>query len=166
MGLKSLEELFLHTLKDTYDAEKRIAKALPRLKRAASSPDLKMAFDEHRQETESQIERLEQVFELLQKPPRSKKCVGIMGLIEEGSELIEEGGEDPVVDAGLICAAQKVEHYEIAAYGTLVTYARILGYDEALPLLEQTLEEEKTTDQKLSDLALSINQEAEVAEAE
>lgn len=163
MSIENLEDLFLHELKDIYDGEKRILKALPKMAKAATSEELQAAFQEHQVQTEQQIERLEQVFEYLEKAARGKKCLGIQGLIEEGSELMKEDAEPPVMDAGLIAAAQKVEHYEIATYGTLVTYAKILGLAQASELLKETLAEEKETDKKLTKLASQINFEAESA---
>lgn len=161
MSLKTLEDLFQHELRDILHAEKQILKALPKMAKATESEELQAAFEEHRQQTEGQVERIEQVFAMLEKSPRAKRCVGMEGLIEEGTELMEEGElESPAMDAGLIACAQKVEHYEICAYGTLVAYARQLGMDQAADLLEQTLEEEKETDQKLTSLAEQINFEA------
>jgi len=150
MGLDNLEDLFLDELKDIYNAEKQLTKALPKMAKAASTEDLQEAFTSHLEETKGQIERLEKVFEVIGKPARGKTCKAMEGLVEEGSELMEEDGEPPVLDAGLICAAQKVEHYEIAAYGTLVTWAEILGYKKAIPLLEANLGEEKAADEKLT----------------
>jgi ferritin-like metal-binding protein YciE len=144
-----------------YDAEKRILKALPKMAKAASSEELQAAFEEHRDQTEQQIARLEEIFELLDKPARGKKCLGVEGLVAEGAELMKEDAQPAVLDAGLIASAQKVEHYEIASYGTLATYAKILGLDEAVELLETTLAEEKETDEKLTELASQVNFEAE-----
>ncbi len=166
MSLETLNDLFLHELKDLYDAEKRLLKALPKMAKAATSEALQTAFLKHRDETEIQVERLEQIFGLLDKPARGKKCHGMEGLVEEGSALMEEEGSPAVMDAGLIGAAQKVEHYEIATYGTLATYAKMLGLNEALNLLKQTLSEEEATDKKLTQLASQINVEAEMAAAE
>jgi ferritin-like metal-binding protein YciE len=163
MSIENLDDLFLHELKDIYDGEKRILKALPKMAKAASSEELQTAFEEHRNQTEQQIARLEKIFKLLDKPARGKKCVGLEGLIEEGAELMEEDAEPAVMDAGLIAAAQKVEHYEIATYGTLATYAKILGLGDAADLLEETLAEEKETDEKLTELASQINFAAETA---
>jgi ferritin-like metal-binding protein YciE len=163
MSVSTLEDLFLHELKDIYDGEKRLLKALPKMAKAASSEELKAAFEEHLAVTEEQVARLEQIFEELEKPARGKKCLGMEGLIEEGSALMEEDAEPPVMDAGLIGAAQKVEHYEIATYGTLATLAKVLGLDTAVELLEATLAEEKETDEKLTQLASQINFEAEAA---
>lgn len=165
MNPSNLQDLFLHHLKDTFDAEKQLLKALPRLAKAASDANLKAAFEMHAEETEEQIARLEKIFELLGKPARGKKCAGMEGLIEEGKEVMEQDSPESVLDAGLIAAAQKSEHYEIAAYGTMATYAKMLGMNEALKLLKQTLGEEKATDEKLSELAASINFEAQHEEA-
>ena len=166
MSLASLDDLFLHELKDTYDAEKRMTKALPKMARAASSKALQNAFQKHLTVTKSHVQRLEKIFKLLGKPARGKKCVGMMGLVDEGSELMQEDGSEATIDAGLIGAAQKAEHYEIAAYGTLVTYAQILGLSEAARLLKQTLAEEKQTDEELTTLAGSINFQSDAEEAE
>jgi len=164
MSVSNLDELFLHHLKDTYDAEKQLAKALPKLAKAAGSEELKAAFTAHAEQTAVQIERLEQIFEMLDKPARGKKCMGMQGLVEEGKEVMEEDSPESVMDAGLIAAAQKAEHYEIAAYGTMATYAKMLGMKDALRLLKETLSEEKATDEKLSALAAAINFEAQNAD--
>lgn len=161
MSLEDLADLFLDELKDTYNAEKQLTKALPKMAKAAASEELRDAFESHLEETEGQIERLEKVFKIVGKAARGKTCKAMEGLVEEGADLMAEDAEPPVLDAGLICAAQKVEHYEIAAYGTLVTWAGILGYDKAVPLLEATLAEEKAADEKLTELAAEINFEAE-----
>lgn len=166
MSANNLEELFLHHVKDTYDAEKQLAKALPKLAKAATDENLKEAFESHLEETQTQIERLEQIFKMLDKPARGKKCMGMQGLIEEGKEVMEEDSPEPVMDAGLISAAQKCEHYEIAAYGTMATYAKLLGMTDALKLLKETIAEEKAADQKLSELAKAINFEAQAEEIE
>ena len=166
MALGNLDDLFLHLLKDTYDAEKRLLRALPKMAKAASSEELAAAFQEHKKVTEKQVDRLEKVFGVIKKPARGKKCVAMEGLIAEASELFEEDAEPPVLDAALIAAAQKVEHYEIAAYGTMVTYAQILGLDKAVKLLEETLAEEKETDEQLTQIATEINFEAEEADEE
>ena len=165
MSLANLDDLFLHEVKDLYDADKQILKALPKIIKAVDSEELSEALEEHREVTEKQVERLEQVFELLEKPARGKKCAGMEGLLKEGSSLIEEKAEPAVLDAGIIGAAQKVEHYEIAAYGTLVEYAKLLGMDEAVELLHTTLEEEKEADEKLSQIAGEINVVAQTQEA-
>jgi len=162
MELNSLQDLFIHDLKDLYNAEVQLTKALPKMAKAATEPALKQAFQTHLAETEEQIERLEQIFEELDESPKGKKCKAMEGLIEEGKELMEEDAEPEVLDAGLIGAAQKVEHYEIAGYGTVRTYAEMLGNDQAARLLQQTLDEEGMTDKKLNALAMQcINVEAE-----
>ena len=163
MSLDSLEQLFLEELKDIYNAEKQLTRALPRMAKAAESPQLQQAFTKHLRETEGQIQRLERIFKELGQAVRGKKCKGMEGLVEEGKEKMEEEGEAPVLDAALIAAAQKVEHYEIAAYGCLRTYAQLLGYDEAERLLQQTLEEEEATDKALTQLGESGINEAAVA---
>jgi ferritin-like metal-binding protein YciE len=163
--LKSLDDLLVHELQDIYNAEGQITKALPKMIKAASSPELQAAFEEHLEQTEGQIERLEQVFKLLGLPVKGKKCDGMAGLIEEGRKILEEDAEPSVKDAGIIAAAQKVEHYEIASYGCLCTYAEILGYEQVHDLLGQNLDEEETTDEKLTVLAENlINIEAEQAD--
>ena len=159
---KALEDLFHDTLKDVYYAEKQILKTLPKMAKAAKSPELKEAFELHRTETEGQIERLTDVFEILGKAPRGKTCDAINGITEEGAEIMDEYKDMPALDAGLLASAQAVEHYEIARYGTVRTWAAELGHDKAVKLLDQTLEEEKATDKILSKLAVSvINLEAE-----
>lgn len=162
-GNSQLEKLFTDSLKDIYWAEKHLTKALPKMKKAATTDELKTAIEEHLAQTEEQVTRLEQVFELCGKKAQAKKCDAMEGLIKEGESVVEETEDDSMTrDAGIIMAAQKVEHYEIATYGSLVQFARTLGMDEAAALLEQTLEEEKETDQKLSQIAeSSINEEAE-----
>jgi ferritin-like metal-binding protein YciE len=161
MSLSNLDDVFLDVLKDTLDAEKQILKALPKLMKGAESDGLKAAFDEHRAVTEKQVERLQAVFESIGKAPRGKHCPGMEGLLKEGSELIKEEESGPALDAALICAAQKVEHYEIAAYGSLATYAKMLGHKDAIKLLTETLKEEKDTDAALSKLAAQLNFEAQ-----
>jgi ferritin-like metal-binding protein YciE len=150
---KTLDDLFLDTLKDIYYAERKISKALPKMERAAQSPDLKAAFAKHREETEMQIERLQQVFELLGKPARGKTCDAIEGIIAEGEEIMDEFKGTAALDAGLISAAQAVEHYEITRYGTLKRWATVLGMNDAAKLLDQTLQEESKTDSGLTKLA-------------
>jgi ferritin-like metal-binding protein YciE len=150
---KTLEDLFLDTLKDIYFAEKQILKALPKMARAAQSEEGKAGFLQHRDETQGQIERLEQVFELIGKPARGKTCEAIQGILAEGDEIIEEYKGSVALDAGLISSAQAVEHYEIARYGTLIAWANQLGLTDAVELLEATLAEEEATDQKLTQLA-------------
>src|SRR5215211_2151908 len=163
--LNSLDDLLVHELQDIYHAEGQILKALPKMIKAASHPELQAAFEEHLEQTEGQVERLDQVFKLLGVPAKGKKCEGMAGLIEEGKKVMEEDAEPSVMDAALIAAAQKVEHYEIASYGCVCTYAEMLGYDQVHDLLGQNLEEEEVTDEKLTELAESvINIEAEEAE--
>jgi ferritin-like metal-binding protein YciE len=158
---KGLEDLFHETLKDIYYAEKQILKALPKMAKGAESDELRKAFEMHREQTEGQVERLEKVFEMIGHPARGKTCDAIVGIIEEGQEVMEEFGGTHAIDAGLVSTAQAVEHYEIARYGTLKTWANQLGMDEAVELLDQTLQEEKETDHRLTELAESeINQEA------
>ncbi|HEV7246196.1 MAG TPA: ferritin-like domain-containing protein [Shinella sp.] len=153
MATKTLEDLFIDGVKDIYYAERKIIAALKKMTRGAQSQDLKSAFDLHLQETEGQIERLVQVFELLGKPARGKTCPAIDGIIEEGQEILEEFKDSPALDAGLLAAAQAVEHYEIARYGTLRNWALELGKEDVAQLLEQTLAEEEKTDQALTQLA-------------
>ncbi|MGC4002259.1 MAG: ferritin-like domain-containing protein [Pirellulales bacterium] len=161
MSLESLADLFLDELKDLYHAEKQLTKALPKMAKNASSEELSQAFTDHLAETETQIERLESVFKLIDEPAKTKVCKAMKGLIEEGKELMEEDAEPSTLDAGLICGAQKVEHYEISGYGTLITWAGILGYDKkVVALLKESLAEEKAADVKLSKIAGSINHEA------
>ena len=158
---KTLDDLFLDTLKDIYFAEKKILTALPKMAKAAHSEELRAAFEKHLVETEGQIERLEQVFELLEKPARGKTCPAILGLVEEGQEVMKEFKKSDAHDAGLLSGAQAVEHYEISRYGTLVAWAEQLGMTKAAKLLQQTLEEEKKTDAALTKLAeTSLNQMA------
>jgi ferritin-like metal-binding protein YciE len=150
---KTLNDLFLHTLKDVFYAEKQILKALPRMAKNAESEELKQAFETHREETQGQIERLEQVFEMLGKPARGVQCEAIMGIIEEGKEVMEDFADSEALDAGILAAAQAVEHYEITRYGSLKTWAQELGLNDAAKLLDQNLQEEKKTDQLLTQLA-------------
>ena len=158
---QTLETLFVETLKDIFYAEKQILKALPKMARSAESPELKQAFQQHRDETEGHVERLQQIFEMLEKPARGKTCDAILGIIEEGKEVMEEFEGSDALDAGLTAAAQAVEHYEIARYGTLKTWAMQLGMKDAAALLDQTLQEEKKTDELLSDLAgQTVNKKA------
>jgi len=160
-GIDSLDSLFEDELKDIYDAEKQITKALPRMIKKAGADELRTAFEEHLQQTEQQIERLEQVFEQLEMPARGKKCLGMQNLIKEGQEMMAEAENDDTRDALMIAAAQKIEHYEIAAYGTLRVWANLLGHTESAALFEETLEEEKETDQRLTAIAESfVNQAA------
>lgn len=161
MKLESLHDLFVDELKDLYNAENQLTKALPKMVKAASSEDLRTAFENHLAETQRQVERLERIFKELETSPKGKKCKAMAGLIEEGREMIEMDGEDAVKDAALIAAAQRVEHYEIAGYGTVRTYAQLLGFDEAANLLQETLDEEAAADEKLTQLAQNINVEAQ-----
>ena len=167
MELNTLKDLYIEELKDLYSAEKQIVKALPKMIKATSHPELKAAFKTHLRQTGEHAKRLELICRDLGVSPRGKKCVGMEGLIEEGSELIKEKPDADVLDAGLISAAQHVEHYEMAGYGTARTFARQLGHDEVAELLEQTLEEERATDEKLTELAESaVNAEAGAAKDE
>ena len=152
---KNLNDLFLDTLKDIYYAEKQILKALPKMAKAAHSDQLRAAFEKHHDETEGQVERLEQIFELIDKPARGKTCDAIQGILDEGKEIMEEYKGTEALDAGLVAAAQAVEHYEIARYGTLKQWAQQLGMKQAVPLLDATLREEKKTDESLTQLAES-----------
>ncbi len=161
MTIKTVQDLFVQELRDIYHAEKQILKALPKMAKSATSEELRTAFETHLEETRGQVERLEQVFETLDLAKRSKRCEAMEGLIEEGRDVLDEVEKGDVLDAGMIVAAQKIEHYEIAGYGSLVALAKQLGHDEAASLLAQTLEEEKATDQKLNQIALgSVNKKA------
>jgi ferritin-like metal-binding protein YciE len=164
MSISNLEDLFVHELKDILDAEKQLLKALPKMAKAAESEELIAAFEEHAGVTEGHVERLERIFKSLDMAARGKKCAGMAGLVEEGKELIEEEEAGAPLDAALICAAQKVEHYEIAAYGSLVTYAKLLEMKDAVKLLEKTLAEEKETDETLTAIASELNLLAEEEE--
>lgn len=155
MADKQLDDLFLDTLKDIYYAERQILKTLPKMAKAAQSEELRAGFEQHRAETEVHVERLEQVFELLGKAPRGKTCDAILGIIEEGKEIMDEFKGTSALDAGLVSSAQAVEHYEMARYGTLATWAKQLGHTEAMNLFLETLKEEEATDKKLSNLAKS-----------
>jgi ferritin-like metal-binding protein YciE len=167
MALDSMNELFLNELKDVYNAEKQLVAALPRMAKAAQSPKLQQAITKHLRETEDHAKRLEQILQSLGAPLRGKKCKGMEGLIEEGKEILEEEGAPEVIDAAIISAAQRVEHYEIAAYGCLRTYAQLLGNSEADRLLQQTLAEEEATDKALTALGEGgINQAAVAAGAQ
>ncbi len=159
MTTDSLKELYIDELRDIYSAENQLVKALPKLAKAATSEELSAAFEGHLEQTRGHVERLEQIFESLEESPKGKKCAGMEGLVKEGSEMIDEfDGE--VLDAGLISAAQRVEHYEIAAYGTVAAFAELLGESEHQSLLDETLQEEKETDEKLTELSREINVEA------
>jgi ferritin-like metal-binding protein YciE len=161
MDIDSLQKLFVHELKDLYSAENQILKALPKMAEKAANPQLRQAFEEHHRQTEEQVRRLDRIFDSMEHEPGGQRCKGMEGLIEEGEDVIRDSEDDRVRDAGMIAAAQRVEHYEIAAYGTARTYARMLGNDEAARLLQQTLDEEGETDKKLTELAESqVNPEA------
>jgi ferritin-like metal-binding protein YciE len=160
MAEKTINDLFLHELSDVYSAEKQLTKALPKLARAATNPELSAAFRTHLEETEGQIDRIDQIVEKMGLRLKRIKCAAMEGLVEEGKEVIDEIGKGPVLDAALIGAAQKVEHYEIASYGTLAAFAKQMGEQDALKLLLETLKEEKATDEKLSMLAESLNKSA------
>lgn len=165
MEMQTLQDLYLETLKDLWSAEKQLTKAIPKMAKAASHPELVQAFNTHLKQTEQQVTRLEEIFEELGESPRGKKCKGMEGLIEEGDELIKEKPAPDVLDAGLISAAQHVEHYEIAGYGTARTYAQLLGFEKQAQLLQETLDEEGETDKLLTQLAeRSINLEAMTAD--
>ena len=160
--MATLDDLYTDLLKDLYSAEKQLVKALPKIAKNAQSPDLQKAFQEHLRQTEGHVERIERIFSDMDGSPRGKKCVGMEGLIEEGNELLQEDAEPDVLDAGLIAAAQKVEHYEIAGYGTARAWAQRLGYASAARLLQQTLEEESLANEKLTKIAEShVNMEAQ-----
>lgn len=160
MPVDNLRKLFLMELKDLYDAEQQLTKALPKMKKAASSANLQQAFEEHLEQTNTHVERLEQVFELMGEKARRKTCEAMKGLISEGEDAIKEIKDSDTLDAALIAAAQKVEHYEIAGYGTVRTYAMLLDQDDAAELLQQTLDEEGETDKKLTNIARQLNPEA------
>jgi ferritin-like metal-binding protein YciE len=159
--MKKLEDLFLHLLKDVYHAEKQVVRAMPKMAKSVESDELRQAFETHQQETVQQVQRLEQVFEMVGKKPRAETCPAIQGLVEEAKDVMD-GAEDPdVLDAGILAAAQAIEHYEIARYGTLRAWAEELGMNDAARLLQQTLDEEKKTDKLLSEIAVSrLNREA------
>jgi ferritin-like metal-binding protein YciE len=165
-GIDSLDTLFEQELRDIYDAEKQLTKALPKLAKKATAEELKAAFQQHLSQTEQHIERLDQVFEALELPARGKKCEGMKNLIKEGEEMMSEVEDDATRDAVMIAAAQKVEHYEIAAYGTMRTWANVLGHSEVAQLLEETLNEEKETDQNLTQIAESFVNQASAEEGD
>jgi ferritin-like metal-binding protein YciE len=160
MPNENLKKLYVDELKDLFSAENQLLKALPKMAQAASSDELRSGFKEHLEQTKSHVQRLEQIFESLDESPKGKKCVGMEGLVKEGSEVMEEGFEDAVLDAGLIGAARRVEHYEMAAYAAAREIARVLGQTKHASLLEKTLAEEKQTDEKLAELAKDINTQA------
>ena len=163
MSLDTLEKLYISELRDLYSAENQLLKALPKMAKGASSPELKDAFEKHLEQTKGHVERLEELFQQLDESPKGKTCHGMKGLIEEGSEILKEDGEGSVLDAGIIVAAQKVEHYEIASYGSVRTFANLLGKDEEAKLLQSTLDEESETNEILNGLAESVvNPEAAI----
>lgn len=161
MKIKTMQDLLIDELRDLYSAESQLLRALPKMAKAASSPDLKSAFEQHQEITKRQVERLEEIFQGLGKSPKGKKCLGMEGLVQEGEEVIGDAGNPEVLDAALIGAAQRVEHYEISGYGTARTHARELGLQKEAGLLQETLDEESRTDEKLTQIAESmINQRA------
>jgi ferritin-like metal-binding protein YciE len=160
VSVETIDELLVDELKDLYSAEKQITKSLPKLAKAATSPDLKQAFQSHLKETEGQIERLDRIFEMLEKSSKGKMCHGMKGVLEEGSEVLDETEKGAVRDAALISAAQRVEHYEMAGYGCVREYARIVGQKEIASLLDETLKEEEAADKKLGTIAKQVNQAA------
>ena len=173
MKLDTMQKLYVEELRDLYDAENQLLKALPKMAKAASSAELKQVFEDHFDETKEHVERLEEIFKGLDESPKGKTCKAMKGLVEEASEIIEEEGEESILDAGIIAAAQKVEHYEIASYGTVCAWAKLLGEEEEADLLRQTLDEEGAADKNLSELAeeivnsdaLSENEEEEMETA-
>lgn len=162
--MQTLEEAFVEEIRDLYDAEKQIVKALPKMARAANSPELRDAFREHLEVTKGQVQRLEQIFESMGQKARSKPCKGMKGLIEEGQEIISEDAEENIGDLALIGAAQKVEHYEISGYGTMRTFAQAMGRKDVAQLLDQTLKEEEATDKKLTQIAKTLYKDAQKSE--
>jgi ferritin-like metal-binding protein YciE len=161
MKIENLEDLFLEQIEDLYDAEQRLVKALPKMAEASTSSQLRQAFDSHLEETKGHVRRLEQVFQAMRKKPKGQTCDAMKGLVAEGEDMISNTEQSPLRDAGLIAAANRVEHYEIAAYGSVLAFAKTLGIQEALALLDATLTEEKKADQKLTQLAeTSINESA------
>lgn len=166
MAIESLNDLFIEQLRDLYDAENQLVKALPKMAEGATSDELREGIEEHLEQTKGHVERIEQIFESLGGKAKAKKCKGMEGVIKEGSEALDEDMDADVKDAAIIAAAQRVEHYEIAGYGTARTFANLLGEREAASLLEQTLQEEKDTDAKLTELAEGINVAAEKGEGE
>jgi ferritin-like metal-binding protein YciE len=163
MKLENLQQLFVKELRDLYDAENQITEALPKMIDAAHHRELKTALQEHLQVTKQQISRLEQIFQKLNQKPTGETCKGMKGVIKEGAEIISAGGDPSTVDAGIISAAQRVEHYEMAGYGTVRTYAQLLGQDDMARLLQHTLDEEEEADQKLTQIASNVNVEAKAA---
>jgi len=165
MPENSLQQLYVEQLKDLYNAENQLVKALPKMAKAAKSEELREGFEQHLQQTKGHVQRLEQIFGAMDESPKGRKCAGMQGLVQEGEEVIEENTDD-ALDAGLIAAAQRVEHYEIAGYGSVRTFAELLGESEAVNLLQQTLDEEKETDEKLTEIAKEVNSEAMSGDAE
>jgi ferritin-like metal-binding protein YciE len=166
MQMNSLRELYIAELKDLYNAETQLVKALPKMAKASSNAELRQGFEEHLRQTSEHVSRLEQIFDMIGEKPTGKKCLGMEGLVKEGAETLKEDYEDALMDAAIIGAAQRVEHYEIAGYGTVRAFAELLGESEHVSLIEQTLEEEKQTDEKLTQLAERINSEAGQVENE
>jgi ferritin-like metal-binding protein YciE len=166
MKLDTLKKLYVEELRDLYNAENQLLKALPKMAKGASSDELRQAFEDHLAETKGHVERLDEIFEELDESPKGKTCKAMKGLVEEGSEILEEEGEESVLDAGIIAAAQKVEHYEIASYGTVRTWATLLGEEEAADLLQQTLDEEGEADKRLNELAEEIVNPEALSESE
>jgi ferritin-like metal-binding protein YciE len=163
MSVESIQDLFVEELKDLYSAEKQIIKALPKMAKAASSDELRQAFESHLEETNGHVDRLEQIFEILGKSSRGKSCEGMKGLLSEGAELIDEIEKGDVLDAGLISAAQRVEHYEISGYGSVRAYAELLGNSQVADLLRAILDEEKAADEKLTQISKTVNPQAQRA---
>jgi ferritin-like metal-binding protein YciE len=166
MANESLRQLYVEELRDLYNAETQLTKALPKMAKASSNDELRQGFEEHLRQTSEHVSRLEQIFEMLGEKPSGKKCLGMEGLVKEGAETMKEDYEGALMDAAIIGAAQRVEHYEIAAYGTVREFAQLLGEDEHVSLLEETLEEEKETDEKLTQLAEEINPQAQQVSGE
>src|SRR3984893_1782617 len=166
MKLDNLRRLYIEELRDLYSAENQLLKACPKMAKGADSDELKKAFENHLEETEGHVERLETIFEDLDESPKGKTCKAMKGLVEEGSEILEQEGDESVLDAGIIAAGQKVEHYEIASYGTVRTFAELLGEKEAVKLLQQTLDEESAADEKLTELAEDIVNPEALSETE
>lgn len=166
MSKNSLKELYVEELKDLFSAENQLTKALPKMAKAASSDELRQGFEDHLEQTRGHVERLQQIFEQLGEKATGKKCLGMEGLIKEGAETIGEDFGDAMMDAALISAAQRVEHYEMAGYGSVIAYAELLGESEQASLLKETLEEEKETDEKLTELAKGINVQAQQGDSQ
>jgi ferritin-like metal-binding protein YciE len=166
MKLDTLQKLFLNELRDLYHAEQQLVRALPKMAKAANSAELKDALETHLKETEGHVDRLEEVFQLMDETPRAKVCQAMKGLLEEGAELLEEEGEESVIDAGIIVAAQKVEHYEMAGYGSVRTFAELLGEDQVSELLQETLDEESHANELLTDLAQRVVNPAALKEGD